>query len=444
MRSLQARLGTGLIVSLVLLFSLQWLIVTRSIRFMTENVTASRLGHDAENLLAALTAGGGSQGPVLNSQRIDSIYHRPFSGHYFVIITDGIRLRSRSLWDQDLPVPVVPSGERTLSHLSGPQGQKLLMLTAGFRLQDRDILVSVSEDLTAVESDIRHFQVRYGLLSLGILVVLILAQRTIVSVSLSPLQRARRDVLSLEEGEIEQLPEDVPSEVKPFIREINRLIEAMNRRLTRSRNAAGNLAHALKSPLTLLVQLADRKELRNHPDLYNELQTQIADIRSLLDRELKRARLAGPAQPGQALSLQEEIRHLVDALKRIYPDKHLEVDTDLPPRRVVMGEREDMLELFGNLLDNAFKWAKTRVSLKVGEQAGIRISIEDDGPGCPPEELERLSQRGVRLDESAAGHGLGLSIVKDILEQYSGQIGFGRSERLGGFKVWIQFPPRPS
>jgi signal transduction histidine kinase len=441
MRSLQTRLGTGLIVSLVLLFSLQWLIVIRSIRFMTENYIASRLEHDAETLLAALTAGAGAAGPVLNPEGLDSIFHRPFSGHYFLITSEGIRIRSRSLWDQDLPVPVVHPGEKNLSHLNGPQGQRLLMLTAGFKKLDRNFQVSVSEDLTPIEADIRQFQVRYGLLSLGILVVLILAQRTIVSSSLAPLNRARRDVADLEQGKISQLREDVPAEVKPLIREINRLLDAMSRRLARSRNAAGNLAHALKAPLTLLVQLADREELRAHPDLYGELQSQIAGIRDLLERELKRARLAGSPLPGQSLSLRDEVRHLLDALRRIYPEKPLEVETDLPAHRIVMGEREDMLELLGNLLDNAFKWAKSRISLRVGDRAGVWISIEDDGPGCPPDELERLSHRGVRLDESAAGHGLGLSIAKDILEQYSGRIGFGRSERLGGFKVWIQFPP---
>lgn len=439
MRSLRTRLDAGLIVSLALIFSAQWAIVGGAIRLLAENYVASRLQHDADNLLAALTFGEGGA-PELSPDRIDPIYKRPFSGHYFKIAVGDRLLRSRSLWDQDLLLPPVSVGARAVQRLPGPQGQTLLVLNGGFRKQGRDVAIAVSEDLTPIEADIRRFQLRYGLVSLAALIFLIAAQRWIVAAGLRPLQKARDDVAALERGEIERLREEAPDEVKPLIGEINRLLEATRQRLARSRNATGNLAHALKAPLTLLLQAADRDEMRAHPALRDELIRRTGTVRDLIERELKRARLSGSASPGRPYSLREEIPPLLDALTKIYHEKPLRFETDLPEGRVTLGDREDLLELFGNLLDNAAKWAQGRVALKVEADEAVRITVEDDGPGCAPEALDRLSRRGVRIDESAVGHGLGLSIVKEIVDQYSGEIGFGRSERLGGFKVWVKLP----
>jgi signal transduction histidine kinase len=438
MRSLQTRLSTGLVVSLVLLFVVQGLIVGASIRHLTENYVASRLQHDTDNLLASLTLDG-EGAPLLDPERIDPIYRRPFSGHYYRITAGERSLRSRSLWDQDLSLPSVPVGSRERFQLSGPGGQILLVLNSGFRKQDREISIAVSEDLGPIEDDIRRFQLLYGLVSLAVLAILIFTQRRIVAAGLSPLQKAGEDVAALERGEIRQLREDVPEEVRPLIREINRLLDSLSRRLKRSRSAMGNLAHALKAPLTLLFQLADREGMRDRPDLRDELVEQAGAVRRLIDRELKRARLAGSGSPGMASFTREDVEHLIEAVRKIHQEKPLRIDSSLPPRNVIPGDREDMLELFGNLLDNAAQWARQRVVLRVEERGDILITLEDDGPGCTPEEIQRLSRR-VRVDESAAGHGLGLAIVKDIVEQYSGEIGFGRSETLGGFQVWIKLP----
>jgi signal transduction histidine kinase len=439
MRSLQARLAAGLIISLVLLFLLQWWIVSAAIRSLTERYVASRLQHDTENILAALLINGA---PSLDPERIDPVYKRPFSGRYYQIRVGEALLRSRSLWDQELSIPPVNPGDQTTLHTSGPQEQTLLLSVSGFKKRDQGVTIAVAEDLSAMEADFRRFQLLYGLVSLAVLSILILTQRRVIVAGLAPLERARREVLSLERGEIDRLREEVPGEVQPLIREINRLLEAMQQRLQRSRNAMGNVTHALKGPFTLLMQLADREEMKRAPALQKELKEQTETIRQLLERELKRARLAGKVQPGRPMVLGEEVRHLVDALKRIYHEKSLEIEWTIPTERVFIGDREDILELLGNLLDNACKWGRSKVILHLEQGAdGVLISVEDDGPGCPPEALQRLSERGVRIDESAVGHGLGLAIVKEIVTQYSGEIGFGRSDRLGGFLVLVKLPP---
>lgn len=440
MRSLQTRLSAGLIVSLVILFTLQWFIVSKSIRYLTESYVASRLRHDTETILTALVINPEPDIPFLSSDRVDPIYRRPFSGHYFQIHMGDYTRRSRSLWDQELIIQDVPVGTALSSHVRGPQGQPLLLMNSSFKKNNRTVTIAVAEDLSGIEADFRRFQTGYGLASLIILAIVLMIQRLIVGAGLAPLQKVRRDITSLEKGEISQLTEDVPGEIRPLITEINKLLNVMGQRLQRSRNALGNLAHALKTPLTLLTQLPQQEGMKRCEDVRNQLIEQTGILRNLLERELKRTRLAGPPRPGQQVVLNEEINYLLDALRKIYKDKPLDFESIIPEHGVIAGDREDILELLGNLLDNACKWAAAKISLRVEYDTGILFCIEDDGPGCPDDEIARLSLRGVRLDESAAGHGLGLSIVRDIVEQYSGEISFGRSEKLGGFKVCVRLP----
>ncbi len=434
MPSLQRRLDVGLLVSLILFFVFQWAIVSHFVRSITEGHAISRLKQDSEGLLIALVQPSAGA-PTLNSERIDPMYKQVFSGRYFQIQIDETVLRSRSLWDQALSFPPVEVGQTEESRVIGPRGQKLLMKVSAYQKKSQFILIAVAEDFSEIEAGILSFQWRYALLSCGILIVLIFIQRKIVHGSFQPLEKGRQEVSALERGEIKQLSEAVPNEIKPFVKEINRLLEGMAQRLQRSRNATGNLAHALKGPLTLLIQLSDHDTLKPFPEVRNELSQQLSLLRRLLDRELKRARLAGSAQSSPSLHLEEEIVSLFDALKKIYHEKALEMTYKLPKGLCIAIDREDFLELLGNLLDNACKWANHRVHLSVEQAEYLRLRIEDDGPGAPPENLAKLSERGTRLDESIEGHGLGLAIAQDIVAQYSGEINFGKSESLGGFQV---------
>ncbi|HNW78161.1 MAG TPA: ATP-binding protein, partial [Candidatus Competibacteraceae bacterium] len=224
--------------------------------------------------------------------------------------------------------------------------------------------------------------------------------------------------------------------------ELNRLLTLLDQRQRRARHALGNLAHALKTPLTALTQLAEQPppptELQNW---WQDLRQQLRQVRALTERELKRARIAGGGAPGLRVLLAPEIADLVTTLQRIHRERALHIETHLPPGGVFSGDRDDLLELLGNLLDNACQWARTTVRLSaVLEPEILSLRIEDDGPGCPPEHLELLSQRGMRVDESRAGHGLGLAIASDIVAQYGGALNLGRSETLGGFLAEVHLP----
>jgi signal transduction histidine kinase len=445
MRSLLARLNAGLVVSLVFLFALQWVLVSLSIRYLIEDYIAARLRHDAENLLTALTLTPEGEAR-LDYSRIDPIFHRPFSGHYFDITVnpstsrEPFSLHSRSLWDEDLSVPPLLPGQSGLRHVAGPQGQALVVHFSGFEKQGHVVAIGVAEDLTPLDADVWRFQWRYAIASSLILLVLIGLQSGIVRLSLKPLSQAREDIARLERGEVRQLRDDVPAEILPLVRELNCLLEALAQRLERSRHALGNLAHALKTPLTSLTQLANDPRLRGNEALRGRLLEHTGSLRRIIERELKHARLAGGAAPGQQVALEQEVRHLIAALQGIYREKNLDIGWYVPAGARFPGDREDLLELLGNLLDNACKWARYRVVLTVRQEAGLSLVVEDDGPGCPSELLDELTRRGVRIDESTAGHGLGLAIVRDVVTSYGGEIRFGRSAALGGFEARVHLP----
>lgn len=300
----------------------------------------------------------------------------------------------------------------------------------------------MAEDMSPLLLHLNEFKQRYAVLSLIVMLLVILFQAAIAKRSLRPLGLVIDDMKRLEIGEATELREDVPNEIRPLVKEFNNLSQIMRERLERSRTALGNLAHALKTPLSVLVRLKDKEVLKQQPQLHQQIYDQTNQIRQIIDRQLKRARLAGASAPGLCFEPEKEFQGLVEILNQIYQERGLNIQLDIPQDKLFSGDREDMLELFGNLLENACKWARQHVLLTVYDAPGLVVSVEDDGPGCPPEVREQLDQRGRRIDESTVGHGLGLAIVRDVVEYYQGSLVFGQSEKLGGFRVDVVLPGR--
>ncbi len=201
----------------------------------------------------------------------------------------------------------------------------------------------------------------------------------------------------------------------------------------------GDLAHAIKTPLTVLQQLSREEALKLQPEFCAILQTQTRDMQRTMDRVLKWARLAGAGPATLKFDIQREIPVLIHVLQNIYRNKNLSITFSAPETEPLLIDREVMLELIGNLLDNACKWAKSRVTVTFNINREIHLIIEDDGPGVSEPDMSRFIQRGTRLDESTNGHGLGLSIARVIVEQHGGQLNMGRSNKLGGFLVEVLF-----
>jgi signal transduction histidine kinase len=282
--------------------------------------------------------------------------------------------------------------------------------------------------------------VRYTEVSVLMFAFLVVLQVGIVRFALAPLHRVQQDVGRLERGETEQLSDRVPAEVLPLVREVNRLLALQARRLQRSRSALGNLAHALKAPLTVLTHMANDEHLGAQPTLRAHMTEQLAAMRTRIDSELRRARVAGGCSPGTMVDVPKEIDALVAAVRMLYRERNLDIACDVDAAARFHGDREDLLELCGNLLDNACKWARSQVRISARRNEGVTLAVEDDGPGCSPEDLKRITQRGVRLDESVEGHGLGLAIASDIAASYGVQLRFDRSENLGGLRARVDFP----
>lgn len=439
MNSLQRRLQLGLTLSLMLLMPVLWWTGSLAVRELGDDLIGSRLEHDAESLLAALSFT--EENPAqIQLEYINPIYKRPFSGHYYVIqLADGSIHNSRSLWDQTLALQVVKPGDIIQWYASGPSDQKLLVWARHYQKQGHAFTLAVAEDLTPLESQLSIFQWIFAGLSLGGLSILLIVQWRVIQQSFKRLDAVRTEIQSLEQGEISVLSQNVPDEILPLVQEFNRLLELLVQRLGRSRNALGNLVHALKGPLSLLVQYLDSKELEDHPELRARMLAQQKRIQQLMERELKRARLAGSGSPGYRFHAQQELPDLIKVVKQVHHYKDsLEIEWQVMTDTPAFGDREDMLELMGNILDNACKWANSTVRCKISGTDIINITIEDDGPGCTEQEISQLTQRGVRLDETVEGHGLGLSIAKDIIKLYNSEIHFARSEALGGLSVVIE------
>lgn len=424
-RSLQWTLG---VLVLVVLMSLTGAALWIG-RQGAEQFVASRLTHDAEALIAGIAP---DRGEI--DRPLPPVYRQPFSGHYFVVrFDDGRSLRSRSLWDHPLEIgPLIP-GKTAVELRDGPHGQRLLLWSAGYEKQGLAFTVAIAEDLTPLLRALRQLLwVGVGLSIFGAM-TLLFVQRWLLRRGFRQIDEVRSDIRRLDAREIDRLRENVPEEVRPLVRELNQFIDAWKAHLARSRHALGNLAHALKSPLNLI--------LLHHPRVEDDpVAEQALRMRELIGRELRRARLAGDHSPGRRFSPREDIGDLVAGIGTLYAEKDLQISTDIQaPERLGL-DQEDMLELIGNLLDNAAKWARRRVRLSLHATGSLRILVEDDGPGVDPKAAKALSERGSRLDERTPGHGLGLSIVEEIVRLHDGRLGFGSSEQLRGLAVTVDLP----
>lgn len=435
MRSLQARLSVGLLGVLLvggLIFAQAglWLFEKGIEKYLEDNLRSQ-----SENLLLGLARR--PAGVELIEERVLPAYQRAFSGYYFQITLPDTQLRSRSLWDAQLPRLATPG----LGRATGPEGQQLILLRADYRRLGMAISITVAQDYSPIRDSfarLRHWGLAFGV----VLLLLVLGlQRLIVKRALRPLEATRAQLAQLQQGQRSQLQVVVPLELEPLVTQINHLHAHTEDSLKKARTALGNLGHALKTPLAVLFSQANGPRLAHDPALRGMLLEQLQHLQSRLDKELARARLAGDALPGTPLHCATEIPGLFATLRAIHGE-HLQLEWHAPEGLVLPWDREDLLELLGNLLDNACKWADSRVLLTVTDDAeGYRLSVDDDGPGIPVEAREQVLGRGERLDERTKGHGLGLGIVKDIVEACHGQVHLTDNE-WGGLRANVWLPRR--
>ena len=356
---------------------------------------------------------------------------------------------SRSLWDGNLPrleendASVVRGGTR-LGYVPGPEEQQLRLVERSIDLgDDGKFLVAVAGDAFEIEDEIVAFD-RALIATFTILaVVLLLTTMFQVRFGLAPLKRISESLASIRSGTAERLEGRFPVEIAPLARETNALIESNREIVERARTHVGNLAHALKTPLSVMLNEAST---RGDDPLASKVREQVSVMRDQVARHLERARLAArTAVMGTITDVVPVINALVRTTEKIHHDKNLAIALDLPPEGRFRGERADLEEMIGNLVDNACKWASARVAIEVGldqpapDRNILRIVIDDDGPGLTAAERAQVARRGQRLDQSKPGSGLGLSIVVELAALYGGNLTLASSP-IGGLRAQLTLP----
>ncbi len=382
----------------------------------------------------------------ITRELMDVRFDEPLSGLYWQVQDDDrpTLLRSRSLWDEamELPQDRLRLGDVHRHRLPGPADQTLLVQERQVILEPegraRRLRVAVALDRGEIEAAREAFAGDMLPYFLMLAAALLIGAWLQVRVGLSPLEQLRKGVLAIRGGHTRHLEGDYPHEVTPLVDGINELLEARDHSVERARAWTADLAHGLKTPLAALGADAQRLRDAGHGRMADDLDQLSETMRRRVDRELIRARLrsAGPAGSGHS-DVVQAVAGVARTLQRTPRGSALRWLVDLPREARVTMDREDLMELVGNLLDNAVKWAHGSVRVRVEAGPAVRVAIADDGPGVPREHLERLGNRGLRLDEQTQGHGLGLAIARDIVVAYGVEMSFSRAD-LGGLEVYLK------
>ena len=385
----------------------------------------------------------------------EPLFELPHSGWYWQVTRlDGAKPEvhsSRSLWDSNLArlpendAQAVASGGYLKGYVSGPEEARLRLVQRTIDLgEDGRYLISVAGEATDIDEDMSSFDRTIGAIFAGLALALVMTTALQVRFGLAPLKRISESLAAIRSGRAERLEGEFPLEIAPLARETNALIEANHEIVERARTHAGNLAHALKTPLSVIVNEA---AARASDPLAQKVIEQADIMRDQMVRQLERARLAArPIVLGTLVDVPPVVTALARTMEKLHRDREIAIAVDVPPRARFRGEQQDLEEMVGNLVDNACKWARSRVAVEVvTEDAAadgklkVRVIVDDDGPGLSPAEREQVALRGQRLDESKPGSGLGLSIVVELASLYKGVLTLDTSP-IGGLRAELALP----
>jgi signal transduction histidine kinase len=400
--------------------------------------------------LVASTTTEGAKTPTAPANLGEPAFTIPFSGWYWQIKTLDAEqpiFISDSLLDQQLKLPSqegVPP-DQTLTrraYAPGPQDQRLRVVEREIRpagAQSTPYSYAIAGDAAEIERDLGEFRMMLiaalGVLGLGLVVATLFQVRF----GLAPLRAIRHDLAAIRSGDAERLGGELPTEIRPLQQELNALIQSNREIVDRARTHVGNLAHALKTPLSVITNEAREKD----GPLAGKVIEQAELMRTQITHHLDRARVAARSGAiGDITDVDGVLKGLKRALDRIYEGRALELDVRSDPGLKFQGEKQDFEEMVGNLLDNACKWAKSRVWVSAARADGagkFEVLVDDDGPGLTEAERAKAVKRGQRLDETKPGSGLGLSIVADLAHLYKGGFKLEPSPQ-GGLRARLELP----
>ncbi|MFC3070954.1 ATP-binding protein [Phenylobacterium soli] len=443
------------LVLLALGWSLAALVVSALVlALLFQQAALRRFDLGLSDLIDNLTAGATvDQGQVYAPVLTDERALRAYSGRYWEIAErapDGrIRalVRSRSLWDSELHPPAdlaqrvgANPGQPVTFSTPGPLGEPLRAMArqASYPGRATPVIFFAAEDRSPIDRDVRAFVAwtagAFLLLGAGLIAAVIVQVR----VGLRPLWALRREVAAVRRGKAERIEGEFPIELTPLAEELNALMAHNQEVVERQRTHVGNLAHALKTPISVMIAEAGQQ-----PGALAEVVSRQAQVmQQHVDHHLRRARAAARTQgQGERTEVAEVLDELARTLTRIFTDKGVEIDWDCDEDLYFLGERQDLMEIAGNAMENACKWCKGKVRVRAAAKGPERfgLTVEDNGPGLRPEQREAALMRGQRLDESAPGSGLGLSIIDELARAYRGSLSLSDST-LGGLRLEVDLP----
>ena len=436
-RSINLRLLLAVLLMVLLALPVAGWLLAHHYRTAAVNAFDERLEATLNVVIAGVTydplAGQLNYERALGDPRFDHVY----SGWYWQITDDANHsVTSRSLWDQRLPV--LESERVTARTLPGPRGQQLRVVERDIYLAplETPLHVSVAARDDDLREDIQEFQqmLWLGLLGLGALLLGVLALQ--VRWGLAPLRRMNANLREVEQGRTEQLEPRLPDELATLAKSMNAVLARDQRLIERGRHTAGNLAHALKTPISVMRLLA--KQLPS--ESRSAWEAELSRIDSAVRHHLARASAAGEGVRFAPVALQGTLAPLITGLARLAQRRHITLRQTVDSGVRVHMDGQDLQEMVGNLLDNALRWGKSDVHIRLQAQSEmLLLVVSDDGPGMTPQECQAAVQRGKRLDEQRSGSGLGLAIVTDLVTLYHGQMRLQRAES-GGLEVVIELP----
>ncbi|SMD02838.1 HAMP domain-containing sensor histidine kinase [Rhizobium sp. RU36D] len=434
---------TSVLVALLLASLVLISLFTRSLEARIDQELTSHVNNLAGSLRFA--ADGTLELP---DRPIDRRFEEAYGGLYWQVEDDGKaqRLRSASLWDYALPLPgdEQETGAVHRYRLPGPEGHDLIVqerkITFAAPGGARAIRIAAAMDASVVDQASRGFAMDLIPYMSALAAFLIAASLAQLTFGLKPIASVSQALDRIRERKAERMTGPFPAELQGVVNAVNQLLDAQTKLFEKARSRAADLAHGLKTPLTVLSNDAATLRERGETDIADELAHLASVMQAHVNHELARSRIVGNAAMRQSdADLGVSIARLVRTLKRTPQGEALHWDIAIPEGTTVALDPQDLSELLGNLMENASKWSRTTVSVRATQDAGTtRLVIEDDGPGVDPADLKTMRERGKRLDLTTQGTGIGLAIVSDIAEVY----GLGltiENVDTGGLRVSLTF-----
>ena len=417
------------------LMATAWFVHGLLLERMSQEFFESRLKEEVAFLEHHIRQAEGQIDNLQTGDYFEKVFH-----HAFAIQSPTQAVISPQTW-HSLLSPLLESDQQDSIqvHSVGPVNApfEILVYRKSFVTNDIPITVIVSEDMRALQNSQTELHTWTAIIS--ILLILLLAAVIWLGITLSmrPVVSLKAALKKLQSGEISRINVQTPEEFQPLVQQLNQVLDSLDQRLERSREALANLSHSVKTPIAAVRQVLEDTSRPLDDNLRHEMGSRLGDINKQLEAEMRRSRFAGP-QLGKSAGPVRQARDLLWMLGRLYPEKSFELSTLLLEESRWPIEEHDLNEILGNLLDNAGKWAAECVELSLEQHNNLaQIIVTDDGPGVAESERAHLGQRGLRLDEQTPGHGLGLAIVQQIVAQYGGQVFFSSGAK-GGLKVLIE------